>query len=175
MLHQPGELASAAVLVIGLTACGFDVATRRIPNLLTFGAAIAGLVFAILTGGLSGLALSLGGLAVGLAIFFPIFLLRGIGAGDVKLLACLGAWFGPLGALWTALYAALVGGAMAVVVILSRGYVKQAFANIRLLLTHWSVVGVKPLPELTLERGRGPRLAYAVPIFTGALVTLWLR
>jgi prepilin peptidase CpaA len=175
MLILSSELASVAVLVIGVTACCFDVATRRIPNLLTFGAAIAGLAFAFLTDGLPGLALSLAGLGVGLAIFFPIFLLRGIGAGDVKLLACLGAWLGPLGALWTALYAALVGGAMAIVVILSRGYVKQAFANIRLLLTHLRVVGLEPLPELTLERGRGPRLAYAVPIFTGALVTLWLR
>jgi hypothetical protein len=41
------------------------------------------------------------------------------------------------------------------------------------LLLHWLLMGLKPLPEFTLEQGRGPRLAYAIPIFVGLLVTLW--
>jgi prepilin peptidase CpaA len=105
----------------------------------------------------------------------PFFLLGGMGAGDVKLLAGLGAWMGPVAVLWVALYASLAGGALAVVVALGRGYLRTALTNVKNLLTFWVLVGPRPMPELTLERGEGPRLAYAVPIFVGALVTLWLR
>jgi prepilin peptidase CpaA len=166
---------AAAVVAIGVVASISDLRTRRIPNALTFAAAAAATAFHVLTGGLSGLGLSLAGLAVGLAVFFPIFALGGLGGGDVKLLACLGAWLGPAGALWTALYAAMAGGAMAVLVILFRGYVRQASKNIWMLLCHWRVAGVSQLPELTLEHGRGPRLAYALPIAIGAMVTLCVR
>jgi len=169
---QPGPL---AVLALCLVASGFDVATRRIPNALTLGGAAAALAFHFFTGGLSALGSSLLGLTVGLLLFFPLFALGGLGAGDVKLLACLGAWLGPAGALWTAMYAAMAGGVLAIVVMLLRGYVREGAANIRLLLTHWRVVGIRPLPELTLQHGRGPRLAYAVPIAAGALVTLRLK
>jgi len=60
-------------------------------------------------------------------------------------------------------------------VALATGYLGQAVANLRLLFTHWWVVGIRPLPELTLESGRAPKLAYAVPIAVGLVVTLWLR
>jgi hypothetical protein len=39
----------------------------------------------------------------------------------------------------------------------------------------WRIGGIRPVPELTLEQGRSPRLAYAVPILAGMMVTLWLR
>jgi len=166
---------SIAILTVGVIASAFDLRTRRIPNALTFGGIAVALVFYLATGGISAFGLSLAGFATGLAIFFPIFALGGMGAGDVKLLACLGAWLGPVDALWTAMYAAMAGGGMALVVVLVRGYGRKAFSNIWLLLCHWRIMGIRPLPELTLERGNGPRLAYAVPIFVGAVVTLCLR
>lgn len=169
------QVAALAVLTIGLSASAFDVTTKRIPNVLTFGAAVSALAFHGVTGGLQGLGLSALGLVAGLAIFFPVFALGGMGAGDVKLLACLGAWLGPLGVLWTAMFGAIAGGVFAVVVSVLRGYARQAFRNIWFLLSHWRVAGIGPLSELTLEHGSGPRLAYAVPITAGALVTLWLR
>jgi prepilin peptidase CpaA len=129
----------------------------------------------VVAGGISAFGFSIAGLAVGLAIFFPVFALGGTGAGDVKLLASLGAWLGPAGVLWTAMYAAMAGGAMALVVVLAHGYARRAFSNIWLLLCHWRVAGVRPLPEVTLEHGSGPRLAYALPITVGAVVTLCLR
>jgi prepilin peptidase CpaA len=168
-------LSPAVVMVVGFVACAFDLRTRRIPNALTFGAGALGLGFHLAIGGLSGFGLSLAGLAVGLAVFFPVFALGGIGAGDVKLLACIGAWLGPVSVLWTAMYAAMAGGAMALAVVLIQGYARQAFSNIWLLLCHWRIAGVSKLPELTLEHGRGPRLAYALPITVGAVVTLCLR
>jgi hypothetical protein len=73
------------------------------------------------------------------------------------------------------MYAAMAGAGMALVVVLAQGYARQAFANIWLLLCHWRIVGIRPLPELTLEQGKGPRLAYALPITVGAVVTLCLH
>jgi hypothetical protein len=56
------------------------------------------------------------------------------------------------------------------------GYLKQAFRNIWGLLLFWRVAGIQPLPELTLSADRkAPRLAYAVPVLAGLMVTLWLQ
>lgn len=160
-------------VAVALVACVTDLRSRRIPNLLTFSAAVAGLGYHALAGW-SALAGSLGGLVLGLLLFLPIYLLRGMGAGDVKLLGALGAWLSPASIAWVAAYASIAGGVFAIVVALGSGYLRPMFANVRLLLTHWRVSGVKPLDGLTLERGKGPRLAYAVPIAAGLLCAIWL-
>jgi prepilin peptidase CpaA len=157
-------------------ACGWDLGTRRIPQAVTLGGAVAALLFHAASSGWTGAMLSGSGWALGIAIFFVPFALGGLGAGDVKLLGALGAWVGPGDVIWLALYAGIAGGILAVLVSLARGYCAEALANLRLLTTHWMVNGIRPLPELTLEHSRGPRLAYAVPIFAGTMVSiLWLR
>jgi prepilin peptidase CpaA len=164
-----------AVLALAVLAAWCDLRTRRVPNALTFGAAAVALLFFLATGGLPAFGRSLGGWAIAVFLFFPFFALRGLGAGDVKLLGAFGAWLGPLGALYLAFFTAMAGGVMALVVVLARGYLGQAFRNLWLLLTFWRTSGLRPLPTLTLESGRGPRLAYAVPIAAGALMAvLWL-
>ncbi len=90
-------------------------------------------------------------------------------------MACLGAWLGPPLALWTALYAALAGGVAAIVLALATGYLRATVDNLYLLLSHFRVAGVRPHPELTLERGKGPRLPYALPIAAGTAVAMWLH
>ena len=164
----------AAAILIGASACVFDLRTRRIPNLLTLGSAVAALTYHAVTGGLPGALGSAGGWGVGVLLFAPLFLLGGMGGGDVKLLAALGAWLGPWSGLWVGVFSTLAGGVLAVVVALRHGYLRQAIRNIGLLLAHWRVSGLTPLPEVTLDTAGGPRLAYAVPILTGLLVTLWL-
>ena len=76
-------------------ACISDVRTRRIPNALTFSAVATAVVFHLLTGGWSAAGWSFAGCLLGALLFFPMFALRGMGAGDVKLLAAVGAWLGP--------------------------------------------------------------------------------
>jgi prepilin peptidase CpaA len=113
------------------------------------------------------------GLVVGLLVFFPFFALGGMGGGDVKLMAALGAWVGWQAIVWTALYGAVAGGALALVVAVGHGYLRQALSNIGGLLLFWSAQGIRPMPALTLEHGAGPRLPYAIPIFVGLVVALW--
>lgn len=163
-----------AVSVAAL-AVATDLRTRRIPNMLTFGAAGVAFVFAAVSGGWQGLGTSVAGWVVGCATFLPFFLLGGLGAGDVKLLAALGAWLGPTAAFWTAVYGGLAGGPLAIGVALSKRYLTESLTNFWCLLMFWRTAGIRPMPSLTLQSAAGPRLPYALPIFAGAVLTLWLR
>ena len=166
---------TAPVILIVVTACVFDMRTRRIPNALNFGAALTGLLVHWLTGGSEGAMVAAGGWVVGLFLFLPFFALRGMGGGDVKLLAALGAWLGPQQVLWLAIYTGIAGGVMGVWAAAASGYLKTALRNVFGALIYWGTVGLKPVPGLTLESGKAPRLAYALPILAGTLVALWQR
>ena len=138
---------------------------RRVPNALTFPAVVAGIAAHGLLPGGQGSLVAIGGALVGLAVFFPIFALGGMGGGDVKLMAALGAWVGPAPIVWTALYGAVAGGVMAVVVGAS-----AAATSVRPSPTSAGCCSsgppraCDPVPALTLEHGKGPRLPYALPI-----------
>ena len=166
---------TSAALIIGAAACVTDLHSRRIPNWLTFGAAAAAIAMQYASSGPVGVQHAMSGWVTGLFLFMPLFLLGGMGAGDVKLLAALGAWLGPGAAFWMAIYASMAGGVLAVVVALRHNYLRTAFENLGILGKFWWLFGLKPMAGLTLERGTGPRLAYAVPLFLGTVLTLWLR
>jgi prepilin peptidase CpaA len=173
-LMQPQIFIPATAILVAVIACLFDLRVRRIPNALTLGAALAGLLFHRLAEGPEGALVAAAGWLVGLCVFLPFFVLRGMGGGDVKLLAALGAWVGPQEALWVAVYTGIAGGVLGVCVAMSRGYLQTAMRNVWGALMFWGTVGMKPVPGLTLESTDAPRLAYAIPILAGTLVTLWL-
>jgi prepilin peptidase CpaA len=168
----PAHIAAVIVATIG---CATDLHSRRIPNVLTFSAAVLGIAVAGWNDGLNGILSSGAGLIVGLAIFFIPFALRGLGGGDVKLLAALGAWVGPTDVVWVALYTGVAGGVLAILTALANGYLRTALGNIKRLLWHWRLAGVTAMPELTLERSTAPKLAYALPILCGTVVMTWLH
>jgi prepilin peptidase CpaA len=162
-------------LTIASLACVTDLNSRRIPNGLTFGAALLGFLYQFLSGGFDGLGQAAAGWVVGAAIFIVPFALGGLGGGDVKLLAALGAWLGPADVLWLSLYAGVAGGVLAIVVSALYGYLGTALQNVYLLLCHWRVAGIESVPSITLEHSTGPKLAYAFPILTGLVATIWLQ
>ena len=102
----------ALLAVLGL-ATRADLRARRIPNALTFSAVGLGLLLGGVTGGLDGLRDSAGGAGLGLAMLFPFFVLRWMGAGDVKLMAAVGALKGPEFVWYACLWGAVFGGAFA--------------------------------------------------------------
>jgi prepilin peptidase CpaA len=159
--------------VISAAACWFDVRTRRIPNRLTFPAAALGLIAATVTQGGHGAVWSAAGFLVGLAIFFPLFALRGLGGGDVKLMGALGAWLGTSVIFGVAFYTAIAGGVLALVLIAKHRYGRQMARNFWLLLTYWRVFGITPIDSLTLETSTGPKLPYALPIAAGLALACW--
>ena len=109
------------ILIILAIAVGTDLWARKIPNVLTVPAAVGGLVFHLATTGLPGLKSSALGLSVGLGVLLVPYMLGGMGGGDVKLLAGLGAWLGPMSILITALYTGVAGGLLALGVIVASG------------------------------------------------------
>ena len=165
---------SIAVGVVGI-ACIFDLHSRRIPNALTFGAAAAALAAAGVPGGVSGLTFSLSGWLLAIALWIPFYALGGMGAGDVKLLAAVGAWLGPADVFHAALYAGIAGAMMALSIAAARGLLRQTFSNLQLLVAHWQVAGFAPHAQLTLADTGRPRLAYALPILAGTVMAIWLR
>jgi prepilin peptidase CpaA len=100
------------VTCIVVVACVFDVRTRRIPNVLTLSGAVAGLLYHLATSGLGGLQTAAAGWMLGLLLLLPYFALGGMGGGDVKLVAALGAWLGPWETFWLAMYAGIAGGVL---------------------------------------------------------------
>lgn len=169
------QVALAVAVAVSAAACATDLRSRRIPNRLTFGAAAAAFAFHLASNGFAGLGSSMAGWLVGAAVFFLPFALGGMGAGDLKLMAALGAWLGPASAIWLALYAGVAGGVLAIAVALTHDYLRQALANVWLLLAHWRVAGIQPLDELTLRHSRAPHVAYAVPIFAATVVVVCTR
>jgi prepilin peptidase CpaA len=165
------------LIVLGVVGAGavIDVRTHRLPNILTFGAAGLALIYAFATAGLHGLALSAAGWATGIGLFLPMFLLRGMGAGDVKLLGAVGGWLGPAGVLYAGLYSVLAGGVLALIVGARHGYLGKALANLWGLLMFWRTAGIQPLPGLTIDDAPGPRLAYGVAIAAGTCAAVWLK
>ena len=169
---DPVASGMAAAVAVAAVVC--DVRARRVPNTLTFPAAALALLYAAVSGGWPALGTSVLGLVAGIALFFPIFALGGMGAGDVKLMGALGAWLGPLAALWVALYGSLAGGVLAVGVALGHGYLGTALRNLWMAVAIWRVSGVQPIPGVTLGDAAGPRLPYAIPIAAGVAATRWL-
>ena len=161
------------VLGIALVAVICDLRSRRIPNVLTFGAALAALIYGTLDGGGPGLMQALTGWFLAAALFFPLFALGGMGAGDVKLLAALGAWLGPADAVYLAIFASMAGGVVGIAVALYHGYLRQALSNVWVMLMQWRVRGLGPVTGLTLKDTQAPKLAFAIPITIGAVCTLW--
>jgi prepilin peptidase CpaA len=174
-MSWPPPVSAVAVIGVVIAASFCDLRTRRLPNALTLGAAGVALALHGITGGWPALVQATLGWAAGVALFVPLYALGGMGAGDVKLLGAIGAWLGPMGAVWTGLYGAIAGGIMALLVALGRGYAGTALRNIRTILVAWFLAGIKPVEGMTLADNTSIRLPYAVPLAAGALATLWMH
>jgi prepilin peptidase CpaA len=134
------DLIPVAVASVG-AAC--DVRWRRIPNWLTLSALVGGLLLQTWRGGLAGVPIALGGAALGLCALLPFYAIRAVGAGDVKLLAGLGALVGPQALVSLAIYAAVVGGAISVVMLARRGRLQFCLTDIMTRPTHLTRSGAK--------------------------------
>jgi prepilin peptidase CpaA len=116
MLSPHSSLNTVCLLSFLSAVAATDLHRRRIPNLLTLAGAATGLTINLVTTGPSGLLTGGAGLLVGLAVFLPFYLARGMGAGDVKAMSAIGAFVGAKGVLLAAAWI-LVAGAVAALVI----------------------------------------------------------
>jgi prepilin peptidase CpaA len=124
------------LIVLILSAAVTDFLRKKIYNFQTYPAVIAGLILGFLYGGWMGGLASAFGLGTGIAILFVFFIVGGLGAGDVKLLGAIGALKGAQFVVWTMFYTGLVGGAVALSVIVWKGTYRQTWMNFSILIRH---------------------------------------
>ena len=162
-------------ILIAACACITDLRSRRIPNRLVLSGLVLGLSINLAFGGVRAFGWSLLGGLAGLALFLPFFALGGMGAGDVKLLACLGAILGPGDLMLVALVGALLGGVMALTVATVQGRLGGTLKNCASLIAFWMAAGLKPSPAHQLDNPETLKIPYAVPVAAGTLVVLLSR
>ncbi len=119
MLEQPRMVLLMTLLPM---AAVIDWRTLRIPNWLTFGGATLALLLSVVApqSPHMGLSFTLGGLGLGLALMLPLYLLRVMGAGDVKLMAMVGAYLGAYQVAWAVLFVFITGGVFALAMVALR-------------------------------------------------------
>lgn len=160
------------IAVVVLVAAITDIRTRRVPNWLTFSGVIVAIALNAFLGELPGLWFALQGLGLAFGVYFMLYLLRAMGAGDVKLMAFLGAaagWKDWLFGIFP--LTAILGGVVGILLVVTRGRLHKTFQNIwgmfmSLRLGH---APYRDNPELDIRSGLGMRLPHAVMIACGAL------
>lgn len=167
-------LAIEVVLIaLVLTGAFYDLRWRRIPNWLTLACLILGLGLNAFLFEWSGLRQAGLGLGLAFLIYFPLYLLRGMGAGDVKLMMAVGSLVGWRAWLAIFILTGITGGIIAVAVLLSRGRLRHTLWNIWYLL-HGLLHLQTPYAneELDVRSGKGLRLPHAVSIAVGVGIFL---
>ncbi len=166
---------SSACAGVLLTAIWWDVKTHRIPNVLVLAGLALGLMTSVLPGGVGWLS-SLYGCAIGLAIFLPLYVLRILGAGDVKLLAAVGSFVGYPDVLAVALLTGLAGGVLALLMAIRHRQLGRMWQQVHQALIGFVMQiasGGRPRQWVMVV---GPhRLPYAVAIALGTLIHGYLK
>jgi len=159
------------VSVILIVAAYIDGKELRVPNWITFPMVISGLIFSTCVGGWSGLGSGLIGMTVGLMCLLPLYSVGGMGAGDVKLMAGIGAWLGGWVTFYAFLLSAVVGGLMAVVMAVRGGKFRKHYENFFMLLFEFKdVKNPRELSQIAAERKPTMLLLpYGIPICIGSI------
>ena len=158
----------APILLIGAV---MDILSKKIPNWLTFPVAAAAIVYHTSMNGFSGFLFSLGGVAVGIGLLLPFFLLGGMGAGDAKMLAGVGGLLGPQGVFTAFLFTSLVGGIYALVLLAFHGYLKKTVLRYKIIFTTFIFTrNFIYIPPPAKERR--PSLSYGLAIALGTLLSI---
>ena len=155
-----------------LAAALFDFRTRRIPNWLCAAGILCGFICQIWLSQWAGAREAALGAGLALLIYVPLFALRAVGGGDVKLMAAVGSLAGPSSWIAIFLITALVGGALALILIAIKGRFRRTMRNVGVLLTELGHLRAPHHvePELDVASGRGLRLPHGCTIAAGTLL-----
>jgi prepilin peptidase CpaA len=160
------------VSVVLIVAAAIDGWKLKVPNLITFPLIIGGWVFGAVTGGWEGLGGALFGTLVGLALLLPAYAIGGMGAGDVKLLAGVGAWIGYSSTLYAFCVSAIIGGVIAIGMILyQRGWSKHQSQFWTIFVEMFTLRDPQQLAAMAAERKSSMLLLpYGIPIAIGTIL-----
>jgi prepilin peptidase CpaA len=172
----------ALVLVAALIAAVTDVWKFKVYNLLTFPLLLGGLLYHAMQSGAPGLAGSFFGALVGFALMIALYAIGGLGAGDVKFVAALGAWLGLPLTLYVLIAGCLAAGVYAIILLVAASSWRETYLNIQILWLRLVCMGrhIGSEDRVETEVNRADRRRRLIPfsamIAVGLVVTLfWLR
>jgi len=159
----------AAVSAFLFGAVVYDSVSHRLPNRYLLLGLLIALLLQLLLGGWRGGLLFGAGLLTGFVLFIPFYVLGGMAAGDVKLMAVTGSYLGAAGALWAVLYSLLAGAVLGILYLLYKGQLSTFLARCLAMASLRTFVSAE---EGDAARHRFP---YAIAVFTGTLISLLWR
>jgi prepilin peptidase CpaA len=157
-------------LGVTLLAGWVDFRTRKIPNWLTVPALLLGIGMHIVVAGWPGAKASLEGAGLALVLLLPVVLLRGLGAGDWKLMGAVGAFLGPVMFLFVLVGSLLVSGLMAIVAMLRAQRVGETLRNMWILVRGFFSFGLRVNPKISLDNPALLKLPFGVAVAVSMLV-----
>lgn len=167
MAHVFTQWPTLVVLAVVCVATVADLRSRRIPNWLVFPFFGAGVVANCVLSGWHGLGHSLEGAGLGLLLYGILFFLGGMGAGDVKLCAAIGAWIGPMQLIYALVFTGLAGGLMALAWAVWGGFLGELFQH-----TGDLAFGTKQdRGEAVLTNPKRRKMPYAPAIAIGTVIS----
>src|ERR1700760_1010018 len=169
----PLLIRSFLALVV-LTAAVYDIRFRRIPNWLNLSGLLLGLISNVCFFHVRGATTAIEGFLLATAVYLPLYLLRGMGAGDVKLMAAIGALVGPVYWLHIFVITAIAGGAVAAGFACLKGRFTETCCNLFFLLQDLIHLRspVKTNPQLDIRNPNSLRLPHGVLIALGSVTVL---
>lgn len=157
------------IFMVLAIATAWDVAKRRIPNWLVLPFLAAGLALSGIQHGMRGLEGSLGGVALAALLIGPFCWLRGMGMGDLKLCAGLGAWMGPAALFFALVMTAIAGGLLAVGYAAYRGSLGRSLSGAGDLIAGILRGKTQRDGQISLENPAALSVPYAPAIAIGTL------
>ena len=164
---------TAALLSILVLASWTDLQQHRIPNVLSLGGILLGIALHTWILGIVGFAAGVLGAAVGIGIFLPFYLHRGMGAGDVKLMGAVGAFLGPHNALLATGLSLAAGGLLGIIILTLRGGLKPLAVRYYATLKCFLLTGKLSHQSPKTGEVAATKFPYAAAIGIGTLVALW--
>jgi prepilin peptidase CpaA len=166
------------VSVVLVEAAIIDGLQLRVPNWLTFHFVAGGMAYACWAGGTQALLWSMAGASVGLLTLLPLYAIGGMGAGDVKLMAGLGAWMGPALTLGAFVASAITGGVFGLAMIVASGDWIRHWAMFQ-TIGH-EIISIRDPAQLAQRAGERKKsmmlLPYGIPIAVGSILYFgWMR
>lgn len=157
-----------------VSAVWFDHRSRRIPNVLVVAGIVCAMFLNFLSAEARGVGLSALGMLAGFGLFLPLHLLKVAGAGDVKLVAMVGAFVGLHEIAGTVLAVLVAGGGLAVVRMIGLRSGQRVAANLKLIVGRW-LLPSQAGSEFLARRDTADGMPYAYAVAIGALGFQWFR
>lgn len=173
------DVRTGGLMLLLVIAAVYDYRTHRIPNWLVVYGSVFGVIYTTAAPPIvhGTVLFPVSGLLVGLFVFLPLYLLRAMGAGDVKLLAMVGTFLGPLATLYAALATIVAGGILSIVWVLAHGRLLRMLKNIGAVLEHAFVGALAGAPtglRVSPEASAG-KLPYGIAIGSGTVTYLFMH